>query len=129
MDVILTLDLVKNAGLKMPHFTTPGPVTRHLDAKGYEVTTGIGPDLMQAARMAVAEMVEHLTATRGMAAVALNPGIIDTARSVDGIGDRNRMEDFALRALGLTPRLLQRASNVVITDLVPCDFDFDMDSL
>ncbi len=44
MDVVLKLDLVKDARLKMPRFTTPGPVTRHLDAKGYEVTTGVGPD-------------------------------------------------------------------------------------
>ena len=69
MDVVLTLDLVKGANLKTPRFTTPGPVTRHLDAKGYEVTTGIGPDLMAAARDAVSGMVDHLCATRGMAAV------------------------------------------------------------
>ncbi len=69
MDVVLTLDLVKGANLKNPRFTTPGPVTRHLDAKGYEVTTGIGPDLMTASRDAVAGMVDHLCATRGMAAV------------------------------------------------------------
>ncbi|MCF7701232.1 acetamidase/formamidase family protein [Loktanella sp. M215] len=69
MDVVLTLDLVKGANLKTPRFTTPGPVTRHLDAKGYEVTTGIGPDLMTASRDAVAGMVDHLCATRGMAAV------------------------------------------------------------
>ena len=50
MNVVLTLDLVKGANLKTPRFTTPGPVTRHLDAKGYEVTTGIGPDLMDGAR-------------------------------------------------------------------------------
>ena len=47
---MLTLDLVKGANLQTPRFTTPGPVTRHLDAKGYEVTTGIGPDLMTGAR-------------------------------------------------------------------------------
>ena len=69
MDVVLTLDLVKNYALKTPRFTTPGPVTRHLDAKGYEVTTGIGPDLMCASRDAVANMVDFLCATRGMAAV------------------------------------------------------------
>ncbi len=69
MDVVLTLDLVKQARLKTPRFTTPGPVTRHLDAKGYEATTGIGPDLMTAARDAVAGMIDLLTATRGMAAV------------------------------------------------------------
>ena len=60
MDVVLTLDLVKGANLKTPRFTTPGPVTRHLDAKGYEVTTGIGPDLMEGAKSAVAQMVDLL---------------------------------------------------------------------
>lgn len=69
MDVTLTLDLVKGANLKMPRFTTPGPVTRHLDAKGYEVTTGIGPDLMTGARLAVEQMVDLLCAQHGMAAV------------------------------------------------------------
>lgn len=69
MDVVLTLDLVKGANLKTPRFTTPGPVTRHLDAKGYEVTTGIGPDLMAASRDAVAHMIDLLCAQRGMAAV------------------------------------------------------------
>ena len=69
MDVVLTLDLVKNYALKTPRFTTPGPVTRHLDAKGYEVTTGIGPDLMAASRDAVSGMVDFLCASRGMAAV------------------------------------------------------------
>ncbi|MEI4472337.1 acetamidase/formamidase family protein [Frigidibacter sp. MR17.24] len=69
MDVVLTFDLVKDARLKMPRFRTPGPVTRHLDAKGYEVTTGVGPDLMAGARDAVAGMVDLLCATRGMPAV------------------------------------------------------------
>jgi acetamidase/formamidase len=62
MDVVLKLDLVKDARLKTPRFTTPGPVTRHLDAKGYEVTTGIGPDLMTGAREAVSQMVDLLSA-------------------------------------------------------------------
>jgi amidase len=69
MDAVLTLDLVKGANLKTPRFTTPGPVTRHLDAQGYEVTTGIGPDLMAAARDAAAAMIDLLCATRQMAAV------------------------------------------------------------
>ena len=69
MDVTLTLDLVKGANLKMPRFTTPGPVTRHIDADGYEVTTGIGPDLMTGARQAVEQMVDLLCAQHGMAAV------------------------------------------------------------
>ncbi|MBP0616116.1 acetamidase/formamidase family protein [Jiella mangrovi] len=60
MNAVLTLDLVKDARLKMPRFTTPGPVTRHLDAKGYEVTTGVGPDLMTGAKEAVRQMVDLL---------------------------------------------------------------------
>lgn len=60
MDVVLKLDLVKDARLKTPRFTTPGPVTRHFDAKGYEVTTGIGPDLMTGAKEAVSQMVDLL---------------------------------------------------------------------
>src|SRR3990170_157380 len=66
MDVVLTLDLVKDARLKTPRFTTPGPVTRHLDAKGYEVTTGIGPDLMTGAREAVSQMIDLLAGRYGM---------------------------------------------------------------
>ena len=69
MSVALTLDLIKDARLESPRFTTPGPVTRHLDAKGYEVTTGIGPDLMTGAREAVSRMVDLLAARHGMAPV------------------------------------------------------------
>ena len=60
MDVTLKFDLVKKAGLATPRFTTPGPVTRHLDIKGYEVTTGIGPDLMTGAKAAVSNMIDLL---------------------------------------------------------------------
>jgi acetamidase/formamidase len=54
-------ELVKGANLAFPRFTTPGPVARHMDVKGYEVTTGIGPDLMAGAKAAVAGMVELLS--------------------------------------------------------------------
>jgi acetamidase/formamidase len=80
MDVVLTLDLVKDARLKTPRFTTPGPVTRHLDAKGYEVTTGIETDLMQGARSAVSQMVDLLAARYNM-----NP--VDAYMLVSTCGD------------------------------------------
>ncbi|MDQ3458057.1 MAG: acetamidase/formamidase family protein [Deinococcota bacterium] len=67
MTLTVTVDLVKNANLAFPRFTTAGPVTRHLDAKGYEVTTGIGPDLMAGARAAVSSMIELLSARHGLA--------------------------------------------------------------
>ena len=62
-------ELVKGANLAFPRFTTPGPVTRHLDVKGYEVTTGIGPDLMEGARGAVSGMIDLLSKRYNMSAV------------------------------------------------------------
>ncbi|MVA55041.1 acetamidase/formamidase family protein [Agrobacterium vitis] len=69
MDVELTLDLVKGMALQSPRFTVTEPVTRHLDGAGYEVTTGIGPDLMTGAREAVMRMVDLLADEHGMAPV------------------------------------------------------------
>jgi acetamidase/formamidase len=68
MNIVLTFELEKGANLSMPRFTTAGPVTRHLDAKGYEVTTGIGPDLMEGARMAVSNMIDLLGKQHGLSA-------------------------------------------------------------
>jgi acetamidase/formamidase len=53
-------DLIKGENLAFPRFTTPGPVSRHFDSKGYEVTTGIGPNLMEGARSAVSGMIDLL---------------------------------------------------------------------
>lgn len=66
MELTLSFDLVKGANLPAPQFETPGPVTRHLDSKGYYVTTGIHPDLLGAAKDAVSAMLEHLTKTYGL---------------------------------------------------------------
>lgn len=62
-------ELVKGANLPFPRFTTPGPVTRHLDVKGYEVTTGVGPDLMEGARAAVSGMIDLLAQRHNMNAI------------------------------------------------------------
>jgi acetamidase/formamidase len=69
MRVALQFDLLKREPLAFPRFRTQGPVTRHLDASGYEATTGIGPDLMEAARAAVRSMIDLLGRQRGMPAV------------------------------------------------------------
>jgi acetamidase/formamidase len=61
IDVALKFDLIKGANLRMPRYVTPGPVSDHFDKKGYEVTTGIGPDLMTGARTAVSEMIDLLS--------------------------------------------------------------------
>jgi acetamidase/formamidase len=44
MRVALKFDLIEQTPLAFPRFHTAGPVTRHLDSKGYDVATGIGPD-------------------------------------------------------------------------------------
>jgi acetamidase/formamidase len=67
MNATLTFEVMKGAAPPAPRFVTPGPVSRHLDGAGYEVTTGVGPDLMQAARDAVSAMIDHIAARRGMA--------------------------------------------------------------
>ena len=67
MRVALRFDLLKGAYRAFPAFDTPGPVTRHLDAKGYFVTTGIGPDLMAGARAALGAMIDRLGREVGLA--------------------------------------------------------------
>ena len=69
MRVALRFDLLKQQALAFPRFRTEGPVSRHLDGKGYEVTTGIGPDLMKAARDSVRSMIDLLGRQQGMPAV------------------------------------------------------------
>lgn len=60
MSVTAKIDLVKGEQLRFPRFTASRSPTRHLDMLGYEATTGIGPDLMQAARDAVRGMIDLL---------------------------------------------------------------------
>jgi acetamidase/formamidase len=62
-------DLVKQANLRFPRFSTRGPVSRHLDGRGYEVTTGVGPDLMEGARAAVSGMIDLLCVRHRLSAV------------------------------------------------------------
>ena len=69
MKVAIKFDLIRSTPLAYPRFTTSGPVCRHLDAKGYEVTTGIGPDLMEASRSAVRSMIDLLGKQQHMPAV------------------------------------------------------------
>jgi amidase len=69
MEAVLRFDLIKGANRAYPHFTTPGPVTRHIDSKGYDVTTGIGPDLMQGARDALRGMIDLLSRRHGLSPI------------------------------------------------------------
>lgn len=69
MNVTLTFDLVKGENLKTPRFTTSGSSSSHFDSKGYEATTGVGPDLMQASKDALSNMIDLLCKTRKISAV------------------------------------------------------------
>ncbi|MDV6376493.1 acetamidase/formamidase family protein [Deinococcus arenicola] len=66
MHVTLRFTLKKAAHLKTPRFSTPGPVTGHIDQMGYQVTTGIGPDLYAAAQDATRSMVDFMTSEYGL---------------------------------------------------------------
>ena len=68
MSVHAKIELLKGGDLRFPRYACPRPVTRHLDGKGYDVTTGIGPDLMEAAREAVRGMIDLLGKTQHMSA-------------------------------------------------------------
>lgn len=66
MSVAVKIELIKDAQLRGPRFTTRGPIARHLDAAGYEVTCGVSPDLMEAARSATTQMIDHLCRSHNM---------------------------------------------------------------
>ncbi len=66
MTVALRFELLKGQAPRFPRYELPGPVTRHLDGHGYDVTTGIGPDLHGCARDAVSGMIDLLVARHGM---------------------------------------------------------------
>ncbi len=62
----LRFRLHKGRSIPTPQFQTPGPLTAKYDSKGYYATTGIGPDLMEAARDALRHMIDHMTSTYGL---------------------------------------------------------------
>ncbi len=69
MRVALRFDLIKRQPLAFPRLLTAGPVARHLDARGYLASTGIGPDLMGASRDAVRSMIDWLGREYGIPAI------------------------------------------------------------
>src|SRR5262249_49347608 len=60
MRVCLKIELLKNASVPGPWFSSQGPVARHLDGKGYYVTCGVSAVLMDAARSAASHMIDLL---------------------------------------------------------------------
>jgi len=60
MNVAAKFELVKGANIAFPRYRIPGHASLHRDAKGYDVTTGIGPDLMQGARNGLSAIDAYL---------------------------------------------------------------------
>jgi acetamidase/formamidase len=69
MDVALKFDLIKGERLAFPRYSTPaqGPDPRGL--KGWDATTGIGPDLMTCTKDAVKGMIDLLCKRHGLSAI------------------------------------------------------------
>ena len=60
MTFSLRFNVQKGRSIRTPRFVTRGPLTSKYDASGYYATTGIAPDLMDAAKTALREMIGHL---------------------------------------------------------------------
>jgi acetamidase/formamidase len=66
MFVTARFDLKKDAGIDQPQFETDGPFTPTGRDERMYATTGIADDLMEAARLAIRHMIDHLHETRGL---------------------------------------------------------------
>jgi acetamidase/formamidase len=64
--VTLNFTLHRSFQLEYPMLEVPGQLVRTSTERGYHATTGIGPDLMEAARAAVRGMIAHLGRARGL---------------------------------------------------------------
>ncbi len=59
MTVRLRLSVVKNAGISQPQYRVPASASS-ATTQGFYATTGVGPDLMTAAKDAIRAMIDHL---------------------------------------------------------------------
>lgn len=66
METTIKFKLHKGKTIAEPRYEVPGPPVPEADSQGYYVTTGNGPDLVQASRKAISYMIEHLSETHGM---------------------------------------------------------------
>jgi acetamidase/formamidase len=78
-------------------------MTRHFDAKGYDATTGIAPDLMEAAHGATRGMIDLLSYRHGM--VPVDAYMLDHCRDREtdtyvGIGPSPDLSALAPREAG-----------------------------
>jgi acetamidase/formamidase len=68
-EVTLSFTLHKQRPLASPAYAVDGALVRTSTERGYYATTGIGPDLFEATRDAVRNMITHLQESRGLSAI------------------------------------------------------------
>jgi acetamidase/formamidase len=56
----------KDYPVQAPQLVTAGPLNPHANIAPYYATTGVGPDLMEATRDAVRQMIAHLERRYGL---------------------------------------------------------------
>ena len=66
MDVVVRLTVRKDLRVEMPQYDVPAGLVGAHEQSGYHVCTGVGPDLMEAARDAVRATIAHLEEHRGL---------------------------------------------------------------
>lgn len=66
MSVVVRVDLLKGAAPAFPTFVTAGPPRGAEVADGVIATTGVGPDLWEAARAAVRAMIDRIATLTGL---------------------------------------------------------------
>ncbi|MGY0692406.1 acetamidase/formamidase family protein [Virgibacillus sp. FSP13] len=66
METTIRFKLHKGKTIAEPRYEIPGQPTPEADSRGYYVTTGHGPNLVEASKNAIRYMIEHLTSTYGM---------------------------------------------------------------
>ena len=70
MAITMRLTVRRDLSITTPQYEVRRPLERaSAAAAGYYVTTGIGPDLLEASKTAVRAMIDRLVATRGLAPV------------------------------------------------------------
>ncbi len=65
LDLSVRLTVRRDLRIRQPQFRVPGPLHSGRDPAGYWATTGIADDLLEAAKLAVVHMIEHLVDHHG----------------------------------------------------------------
>jgi acetamidase/formamidase len=65
MDVLVRLSVRRDVAIRAPQFTLPAAALEPAPRGGYHVCTGVGPDLLEAARDAIRDTIDHLERHHG----------------------------------------------------------------